>query len=58
MRKRIGRRGETEKGFFGFFCIRSQHTYNILSGVHSNTVHEIGHQNSRQVQVGPTWRAT
>ena len=59
MRKRIGRRGETEKGFFCFFFALGVNIHIIFfQGVHSNTVYEIGRQNSRQVQVGPTWQAT
>ena len=44
--------------FFVFFALGVNIHIIFFQGVHSNTVHDIGRQNSRQVQVGPTWRAT
>jgi len=50
-------RGNRE-GFFCFFAFGVNIHIIFFQGVHSNIVHDIGRQNSRQVQVGPTWRAT
>ena len=51
-------RGNREGVFLFFFALGVNIHIIFFQGVHSNTVYEIGRQNSRQVQVGPTWRAT